>query len=75
MRKFSDQNRGSYNLAALLAGSIAETISEMESDSAAQNYLLEWKNRFFRYTAFRRELKYFASKSRNPAISSFTVKL
>ncbi|MCD4707372.1 MAG: hypothetical protein K8S62_06515 [Candidatus Sabulitectum sp.] len=71
----SDQNRGSYNLAALLASSIAETISEMESDSAAQNYLLEWKNKFLRYTAFRRELKHFASKSKNPAISNFTGKL
>ncbi|MCK5134132.1 MAG: hypothetical protein KAR40_18540 [Candidatus Sabulitectum sp.] len=71
----SNQNRRSYSLAALLAGSISETISEIETDSAAQNYLLEWKNRFIRHTAFRRELKQFASRSNIPAIRSSAEKL
>lgn len=71
----SSKNRRSYSLAALLAGSIAETISVVETDSAAQNYLLEWKNRFIRHTAFRRELKQFASRSNIPAIQSSAEKL
>jgi len=71
----SNKYRKSYYKAAMLAVGVSELLAEMQNEKASTGFLMEWKNKFNRHSAFRSELRKYVKRSKTACIKSISSEL
>ncbi len=71
----SNKYRKSYYKAAMLAAGVSEVISEMQNQKASTGFLMEWKEKFNRHSAFRSELRKYTRRSKTACVKSISSEL
>lgn len=71
----SNKYRKSYYKAAMLAAGVSEVISEMQNQKASTEFLMEWKEKFNRHSAFRSELRKYTRRSKTACVKSISSEL
>ncbi|MCD4670252.1 MAG: hypothetical protein K8S14_07385 [Actinomycetia bacterium] len=71
----SNKYRKSYYKAAMLAAGVAEVMSEMQNEKASAEFLMKWKETFNRHSAFRKELRKYAKRSKIASVSNISSRL
>ncbi len=71
----SNKYRKSYYKAAMLAAGVAEVMAEIQDEKASTEFLMKWKETFNRHSAFRKELRKYAKRSKIASVSNISSKL